>query len=781
MGLWTNRNPLRSPLSTFYADGWHLGGTDALLAGENVELSPRLTLCRRPGNNQFSTAKIPSAPLTFYSFKYFGSTIYLIVDTGTNVYTLTNSTLTSIFTKGTGAGQANFLGIGGTLYLGDGVETKAWQNSAIRNWGITITGFSTAVGPNTATNGYDAGGDHPWANPSAVTSNVSYATVSISVLGNDTLSSDALVANTFGFGISLGTPISGIGVTFTGFDGGPLTGAASFGVVLFYGGWPIGEIKYVAASGSPTTINLGGAGDTWSAGLSGANVNDPSFGVGIFAQLHHAGVGSLTNTFSAQNVQITIYGTFGPAVTLTTGTLTATTGYQYVAAYGNSASGQVSSATPPSNLVKPSTQGVQISLVASTDPQVNQIWVFRTADGGSTYFNLPSSPYPNITQNVVDNAPDSILNILEQAPVNHANDPPPATALDPVFYLGIVWIHTGNAVYFSRTPSAIVGITPESFPPANVFTFPETVIRKVPINSGLLVFTTSNIYIIVGQNTSTSVLYSAPFLQGYGIESWNALWVDGSIIYFFTSDNRLIRLDPSSGVEDMGFPIGDVLALLVPSRVYVTYHSFTSNDSALYIGDGSTGWYRCNPNQAPDGQITGPVWSPQAIIAAGCQALVSAETAPGTHQLLIGSPLPNAAVLTRDSRYLTFTDNGATYEANYTIGNVVLAQPGEAAICRFITYDAVKIGNKPQISVNMDEILEVNMHSISGYMVNDPPYLAAPSTLWSQRCYFKQTVGGAVPPPVVCRFMSIEVDYGTDTVQNEILSLTINGAIFHER
>ena len=50
VGLWTNRNPLRSPLSTFYADGWHLGGTDALIGGTNIELSPRLTLCRRPGN-----------------------------------------------------------------------------------------------------------------------------------------------------------------------------------------------------------------------------------------------------------------------------------------------------------------------------------------------------------------------------------------------------------------------------------------------------------------------------------------------------------------------------------------------------------------------------------------------------------------------------------------------------------------------------------------------------------------------------------------------------------
>src|SRR5690348_6462169 len=145
VGLWTNRNPLRSPLSTFYADGWHLGGTDALIAGTNVELSPRLTICRRPGNILFSTQTIPEAPDTFYGFETFNGGINLIVDTLSEIYTLDATTRTSIFAKGSGAGQANFLGVGGTLYFGDGVEVKAWQNGTIRNWGISIGPFSNAI------------------------------------------------------------------------------------------------------------------------------------------------------------------------------------------------------------------------------------------------------------------------------------------------------------------------------------------------------------------------------------------------------------------------------------------------------------------------------------------------------------------------------------------------------------------------------------------------------------------------------------------------------------
>jgi hypothetical protein len=48
-GYYTNRNPMRSPLSVYYAEGWGLGKTDVLIDGANIELSIRLTLIRRPG------------------------------------------------------------------------------------------------------------------------------------------------------------------------------------------------------------------------------------------------------------------------------------------------------------------------------------------------------------------------------------------------------------------------------------------------------------------------------------------------------------------------------------------------------------------------------------------------------------------------------------------------------------------------------------------------------------------------------------------------------------
>ena len=241
------------------------------------------------------------------------------------------------------------------------------------------------------------------------------------------LDSDTLLATNFGITVPITDTVSGISVSFNGYatgTGSPGT-TVQFNVWLTYNGGLIGSPKIIPAPNTPTTFNLGGSGDLWGASIGGANVSDSSFGVAIIAQINlRNSFSSASFNFNAQNVTLTVDGTFGPAVTLVSGTLTATTGYTYVAAYGNSNSGQVSSSTPPSALVVPSGQGVQISLVASTDPQVNQIWLFRTADGGSTYLNLPTSPYPNVTQNVVDNAPDSLLNILQQAPIDFQNNPP---------------------------------------------------------------------------------------------------------------------------------------------------------------------------------------------------------------------------------------------------------------------------------------------------------------------------------------------------------------------
>ena len=58
----------------------------------------------------------------------------------------------------------------------------------------------------------------------------------------------------------------------------------------------------------------------------------------------------------------------------------------------------------------------------------------------------------------------------------------------------------------------------------------------------------------------------------------------------------------------------------------------------------------------------------------------------------------------------------------------------------------------------------------------DPTQLEPSATTYAQRFYLSET-----QEPAVCRHMQIEVDWGMDTVQNELLSLSVFGAFEQEK
>ena len=106
-----------------------------------MEISPRNTWIRRPGCTAYTTFDFPTPPLGGFSFNQNGA-FTLYVDTATNIYTVTPSSGTSIYTKGAGAGQASYLQLGSTLFIADGVDAIKIINGKVWNWGI--------VGPTTA-------------------------------------------------------------------------------------------------------------------------------------------------------------------------------------------------------------------------------------------------------------------------------------------------------------------------------------------------------------------------------------------------------------------------------------------------------------------------------------------------------------------------------------------------------------------------------------------------------------------------------------------------------
>ena len=147
----------------------------------------------------------------------------------------------------------------------------------------------------------------------------------------------------------------------------------------------------------------------------------------------------------------------------------------------------------------------------------------------------------------------------------------------------------------------------------------------------------------------------------------------------------------------------------------------------------------------------------------------SVEVLPGTHNLLIG-PQTSGPILKRD--YRVYSDNGSAYNAFAVLGSLVLAQPGQIAGPEFITTDSVLIGTPLTLAVQLDEIAPVS----AGYFetlsacVPDPTELSPSLSVYAQRFYLSQT-----QEPAMCRHLQIQINWGTDTVKNELLSLSLFG------
>jgi hypothetical protein len=500
--------------------------------------------------------------------------------------------------------------------------------------------------------------------------------------------------------------------------------------------------------------------------------------------------------------------------------------------FGNQ-SDTVTDASPLTQIIGPSVGAAQvkITMVGSTDPQFDTILVFRSADGFG-----PSGPYLFLTAvnmpamqgalpgtiSIIDFMPDLPTNLLpgldplETAAVDEENAPPPGSygsseftpasygsttaaagtgLIGLTYYLGRLWGFIGNTVFASGGPDTSNANGFVAWPAINSFPFDSNIVRLMPTASCLLVFTTTDVYLI-GGGPAIADFYSQLLAPGVGLLSWSAVTMMLGLPYFLSSDRQFVTIDPSGGFTRIGHPIGDKLIAYDPSLAYVTYHSYGDQEHALFVSNGSTEWYRCDPNPTPDSQLTGPIWSPRAVVAAGFKAVASIETSPGVKQLLIGPPAAGY-ILARDSNFAIFADGGSgaspgsTYDSYLTMGNIVLAHPGQMAELAFVECDFTQIGSQPIVSVLVDELSATNgaaFETISNEFISDPPEMygpvATPKTMWMNRYYFGQTSPGNPnnePVPAWCKFIQIKVDFGNDIVQNELQAFSIFGALYQEK
>lgn len=476
---------------------------------------------------------------------------------------------------------------------------------------------------------------------------------------------------------------------------------------------------------------------------------------------------------------------------------TANTGAWIYAFSGqNSITKDISTASPRSVPITPSIGNQPVLQGAGfTDTQIDSIVIWRTAQGGNTLLFLDVIPNPGAGNWIyTDTSADAILNEFIVAPEALSNNPPPTGFTGPVYHLQRIWGFSGNTVYYSGGPDTLVGSGNSSFPPLNNIPFPEQVIRLVPVtlnNGGILVFTTTNVYVILGTGTGTNPFYSTIYMASVGILGYDALDVVGSSLYMMTGKSKFISLDPSAGYVEAGFPIGDqfsavttgadpgipVGALYSPASTFVTWHEQSSGDTAIYVADGAVGWFRFSPVASPE---TGYVWSPRAVIVPGTSAVQSVETSPGLTQLLIGPPSGGGPILFRDSTVFTDWSGGAptTYPAWDVKGSIMLCESGEVAEIAHIALKSKAVGGRPVVSILLGEIAPTQNapFDVLSITSTDPPDLPPSNTLYSDRYVAMQN--GVCPK---CDNFQLKIDYGSQAFGDELYMFSVYGAKYAER
>jgi hypothetical protein len=295
----------------------------------------------------------------------------------------------------------------------------------------------------------------------------------------------------------------------------------------------------------------------------------------------------------------------------------------------------------------------------------------------------------------------------------------------------------------------------------------------------MVVFTVRDAYIILGSATDADPLYMVVFIEDLPLKSYDCFAVNKTTPYLLLGNNQLVSLDPSAGIIEAGFPIADrLIAEYNPAFSYLTFHSESSLDTALYVANGAvdasgnptTGqWYRMAANNAPE---QGSAWSTKATPAnfnMGC--VQSVEVTPGSYRLLIAASTTTTAVYQRDAS--VNTDGGSTYPVSTVFGNIVLAQPGQLAALSFITLESVRLGTRAGLALLLGEIS--GEFDALERTRQDPPILPPSKTLFSDRYHFAQNQKEAW-----CRHFQMEISWPAEDAANELLTFTIFGQTWQE-
>jgi len=461
------------------------------------------------------------------------------------------------------------------------------------------------------------------------------------------------------------------------------------------------------------------------------------------------------------------------------GTAANTGTWVYTYAFGDSVTGDVGPAAPLSAPVMlGSGNYIALQGASSPDPGIDTVYIYRSTQGETTPFLIATiaNPIGASTWNYGDYSPDpgnpgSTMNTLIEADTGLNNTPPPDGFIPRGYHLNRIFGFVNNILYYSYGPQLNQIGGNGAFPAANYVEYVSKGQTVWSTSSGIYVFLTDQIQLLAGTTPPFSPSNASPDV---GILSPNCFTLNGGTPYILTSDGQVCSIDPTSGVSVIGFPIGNVVNAFSPTASYLTWH-VSGTDQRLFISDGATGWFNMQSTPAPESGSV--IWSTKANVVGGCSAVISVETSPGVHQLLVGPPSGGGQILARTPG--VYQDADTSYPCSWIIGSNVLAQPSEMAEMGFIATDCVRTGSAPTISVLLGEIYGWEgcpPWEVLPRYVNDPPKLPASKTLYSLRWWFNES-----GKPAWCRHFMLQVSFPAEPYANEMLSMSMFGAIHRER
>lgn len=346
-----------------------------------------------------------------------------------------------------------------------------------------------------------------------------------------------------------------------------------------------------------------------------------------------------------------------------------------------SQSGGISTASPVT-LILGSNAGAEniLTLVGSTDPQVDTIVIWRSKDGGgsSNMFELTEIPNPTVVNGsagivtYVDFQPDAVLNTQILAPIANANNPIPTGADILVWHAGRLWAAVGNVLYFSGGPDTNPGVGQEAWPPGNNFSLPGNITALTSTTSGLIISVNDDAYVLTGTTAST---FTAPIIwqANFGTPTMNAVAQDGDNVFFFTTKGQIWHFS-ANGLAEIGYLNAVDFAAMTPSSVYIAVHR-SGVDEGVFVSDGSANLWRYSQNSSS--------WDPVYQPVNGVGAIGSIETSNGTWQLLTGLPVGSGYIRARNLNVWTDFASLTPVAPAFIVQQVVTQALFDPAVCTF--------------------------------------------------------------------------------------------------